>query len=96
MTRGMIGFKPITDGDFRCFWCIGNAWGVFRQDQERAELSVLYGQLEVRELQLAFEPTAVEFKQRTVAFALHSPGVLHLARRLVMMPGDELIIRSQA
>lgn len=52
MTRGMMGFDPVTtiEGRFRCFWSLDSAWGMFEMDEKSVELSVLYGKLTLREL----------------------------------------------
>lgn len=48
--REMV-FSPVTVApgkEFRCFWSMGTAWGVYRQTAEDAELRVLYGELELK------------------------------------------------
>lgn len=45
MTRGMIGFSPKINGDFRCFWSLGNAWGMFERVGNVSEIRLLHGSL---------------------------------------------------
>ena len=52
------GFAPkISAEDFKTFWSTGTGWGTFAQqigkDKARAELSVLFGRLDVKRLSLA-------------------------------------------
>ena len=51
MTRGYVRFAPITSS-FSGFWSLGGGWGTFSQKSGVAELSVLYGKLELKELAL--------------------------------------------
>ena len=54
--RGMGFFPKVFPEDFRCFWSTGSGWGTFRmrvrRRRLRAELSVLYGELELEKLEL--------------------------------------------
>lgn len=52
LTAGRISFAPVFPGPFRCFWSTGTAWGVFERDETRTELRVLYGSLNLRELEI--------------------------------------------
>jgi uncharacterized protein (DUF608 family) len=43
-----IGFAPRADGDFRCLFITGTAWGVYARAGETQTLSVLHGSLTLR------------------------------------------------
>jgi non-lysosomal glucosylceramidase len=96
LTRGMIGFKPVVPGEFRCFWGLGHAWGELGQSGNTAQLSVLHGQLEVKELHVHGVPVAVECNQRVLGFSLGDLGGIHLEQPLVMTKGDVLRIGCEA
>lgn len=55
MAYKRLGFNPIMHGkDFKSFWSIDGAWGNFEISEEQVGLRVLYGNLEIRELELEF------------------------------------------
>lgn len=49
-----IGFNPIVQGDFKCFWSLNSGWGVFEREGETAQIKVLYGELKIAGLILPF------------------------------------------
>jgi uncharacterized protein (DUF608 family) len=53
---GTIGFDPIRmdHGKFRCFWSLGEGWGVVDIQPARITLDVLHGRLRLRGLRLPF------------------------------------------
>jgi uncharacterized protein (DUF608 family) len=91
-TRKMIGFKPITPGDFRCFWSLGHAWGEFSRNDQEAELSVLYGRLELGELQLEGTPIKLECHHHELPFSVDDPSTVRLDPPVVLTRGDRLRI----
>ena len=53
MVKKKIGFHPaIHSTPFQCFWALQSAWGIYREEESKAVLKVLYGQLSVKELGL--------------------------------------------
>lgn len=55
MTEKRIGFQPITGEEyFSCFWSLDSGWGTFVRKNGWIELNVLYGELELRCLNLPF------------------------------------------
>jgi hypothetical protein len=55
MVNKVIGFNPVINSDkFKCFWAVGNAWGTFEINDEKIQLDVLYGELELKTLELLF------------------------------------------
>jgi len=55
LVNGQIGFAPIQmeNGQFRCFWSLEPGWGEFLFQPRKVELHVLYGQLDLRRLEIA-------------------------------------------
>jgi hypothetical protein len=91
-TRKMIGFNPVTTGDFRCFWSLGHAWGEFNRNDQKAELSVLHGRLEIGELRIEGSPVRLESGQGEHLFSTHANGVFVLQQPLAMTQDDQLHI----
>ena len=55
MVKGIIGFSPVVDdGYFKVFWSLDSGWGTFERSGNKAELKVLYGYLDLKELHLPF------------------------------------------
>ncbi|MBE6647857.1 MAG: hypothetical protein E7611_09535 [Ruminococcaceae bacterium] len=52
MTRGYIGFSPIVDGDFKCLWSVGNAWGSYERVGGDISIKVEGGSLHLRAVKL--------------------------------------------
>ena len=46
MVRGMIGFRPVADGDFRCFWSLGGIWGEYERTGTVQTIRILHGSAE--------------------------------------------------
>ena len=46
MVRGMIGFRPVVNGDFRCFWSLGKIWGEYERSGTVQFIRVLHGSAE--------------------------------------------------
>lgn len=58
MAEGRLGFAPrVSAEDFKCFWSVGPAWGVYRQRLRnkscKVALDVCYGSLPLAELAVA-------------------------------------------
>ncbi|MDB5538435.1 MAG: hypothetical protein JWQ89_162 [Devosia sp.] len=53
LTRGAIGFDPVTPGDGSWFWSVGEGWGVVTRSGDRVSLEVRYGTLDLEELSFA-------------------------------------------
>jgi len=95
LSRKRLGFAPkISPNAFRCFWSCGDAWGVFRRQQGRTELEVLYGRLELKELALPQlrEVKSVTTDNAPVAFGF-ADGLLTLTAPAVLTPGAILAVR---
>lgn len=51
-TKGLIGFAPVIEGDFQCFWCLNTGWGNMELNDESFRLSVSYGMISFKQLAL--------------------------------------------
>lgn len=58
MVRGMIGFRPVLSGDFRCFWSLGTVWGTFERTGQQQTLHILHGEAEFSAFRLQAESAA--------------------------------------
>lgn len=54
MPNRAIGFHPIVEGDFRCFWSLDSGWGVFDRNGSGCKVEVLYGEITLKKLKLPF------------------------------------------
>ena len=94
-TRGFMGFAPrMRQEDFRCFWAVDGAWGVYAQDAQGARLTVPWGELRLRALQAgerAYQEAAlgdapVAFRQNGWEIAFDS--------QITLQKGDVLALRA--
>lgn len=49
---GMLGFSPKMPGKFQSFWALGDIWGNYYQDDEKAVITLLHGSFTIKELRL--------------------------------------------
>jgi len=55
MRIGRLAFNPLFGKEnFRCFFCIEGAWGIFQASKREASLKILYGKLRLQRLGLPF------------------------------------------
>ena len=55
LPRGIIGFNPKTGGEkFSCPWFLGTGWGSVNITPEKTELSVLNGEIKIKEIRLPY------------------------------------------
>ena len=56
LVKGKIEFNPprIKNGRFRCFWSTGTGWGTFEIQPSKVTLTVQYGSLKIKTLNLPF------------------------------------------
>ena len=91
MSCKMIGFKPQVSGEFRCFWALGAAWGLFEVHDGVRQVHLLHGTLELK--RLALEGTALSINGKEMA-ALFADGEWHLKKPIKMQPGDCLSVMA--
>ncbi len=81
LVQGRIGFNPVRtqDGNFRCFWSLDPGWGEFVLTPDAAEVRLLYGGLELRELALPFlgdrAVTGVTLGDQPLAYTRSADGI---------------------
>src|SRR5271157_2129181 len=52
-SKGFVGFAPvINNDDFRTFWSLDNAWGVYQQQPGEAAFSVLHGAITLNQIKI--------------------------------------------
>ena len=90
-----LRFDPAVKGDeFRCFWSCGTGWGVFRREKAETALELLYGTLELAELELPFLAGfgEIEVGGGGVAAQWESGGIV-FSPPLTLKAGDTLRVR---
>jgi len=89
MRKGRMGMLPMHDGQY--FWSLDGAWGTFRCDSASAELSVLYGELKLREWVLpgAEKVAGVSVDGAALPFAVGDDAVM-LDGEVVLKAGAKL------
>ncbi|MBR4223108.1 MAG: hypothetical protein IKR81_18260 [Victivallales bacterium] len=85
MSKKMIGFKPQGSGEFRCFWALGSAWGVFEVHDGVQKVQLLHGILELE--RLAIEGTALTVNDQAVG-AEYANGEWRLEKPILLKPQD--------
>ncbi len=53
MPKKHIGFAPLLDGDFKCLWSLGCAWGDFMRNDNEFRIDIAAGKLELDSISLA-------------------------------------------
>lgn len=98
--NGEIAFHPVMHKeDFFCFWSSGSGWGVFKQTINSAEITVLYGKLGLKKIELddAFGNNKVFLSETAVAAksekAKEGRVTYQLATRVDVAAGQSLRIR---
>jgi hypothetical protein len=100
LARGRIGFNPLaaTAGQFRCFWSLDPGWGEFALTPGAAEVRLLYGGLELKELALPFlggravtgvslGGTPLEYARTADGIRLDAPATLTAGQTLTVALG---------
>lgn len=79
MTAGKLKFNPIKSGDCKFFWSVDNAWGTFERTKDKVKLDILYGEIELREIELPFieSASAVEINGEKTEFIFGECVKLH-------------------
>jgi non-lysosomal glucosylceramidase len=100
LPRKTIGFSPLLAADepFQTFWSLASGWGIYRQEKRAIELELLYGELEIQQLNLPFlsggEITAVglddqplEYRQENGSVIFSAPSNIRRGSRLTLQRG---------
>ncbi|MDR1891567.1 MAG: glycoside hydrolase family 116 protein [Oscillospiraceae bacterium] len=84
-----IGFNPVAEEDFQCFWCLNTGWGMFEKNASGACVRLLYGEITLRTVRLPFlDVQRVALNGEDLAFG-QSPGVT-LEEPVTLRRGDVL------
>lgn len=94
---GILGFAPrILPENFRCFWALDGAWGVFTQTRKRAIIEVLCGEITLSRIDLPYYAgaahAAVRCGKKKVPATLDQFGSITLARAVRLKPNAPLEI----
>lgn len=95
LVAGEIGFQPLAEGEFRCFWSVEGAWGEFHSDPERnlVRLKVLHGALRLARFGCGagFTPVSAGAGERKIAFAA-ADAMIVFPEALTLAAGEELLL----
>lgn len=98
LTKGCIGFVPkINERNFRTFWSLDNAWGVYTQTPKQATLEVLYGAIKLKQLDLpAFaarkRSVKVHIGKNRQTVAPDEAGSIALGRAVAVKAGEVVVM----
>ncbi len=101
LAENMIGFDPIkADSEaFQCFWSVDSGWGTFHVHGKAVTLRVLYGQLGLKTLRLAFLAgtgiRSVVLEGQDVPVAINE-GVFDFDQQIFIQEGQSLVVTTQA
>ncbi|HNT87690.1 MAG TPA: GH116 family glycosyl hydrolase, partial [Candidatus Hydrogenedentes bacterium] len=95
---GDIGFAPcVRARDFRCFWALDGAWGVYHQRAGGATLTVLSGELPLSRLDLPHlagaKSVALAYGRRRFKAAVDEYGSITLPTTLHLVAGRPLAVK---
>ena len=88
MVRGMIGFRPVLSGDFRCFWSLGPVWGIYERTGSEQKIRILHGEGEFAAFRLS--AGVVSRNGETVSGAMQGDE-WKPEKPLCLREGDELL-----
>ena len=76
MTKGVLSFDPIVEGDFRSVWFTGDAWGQYERTGAVTVIRVLSGKLALKGVRLPYLSgvSSVQCDGRQVAFDFDEKG----------------------
>jgi non-lysosomal glucosylceramidase len=91
--KGIIGFAPrIYPENFRGFWALDGAWGIYGQQEHAAHLTVLYGELMLRELRIPVGPEPSVHADGRLVPARVAGGAVLLDRMHTLDAGETLSV----
>jgi len=83
MPNFTIGFNPIVEGDFRCFWSLDSGWGTFERDNETVSIKILYGELKIARLALPFmTPISIRIDGEDINFKTENGEIVFEKREI--------------
>jgi len=99
-TKGEMEFNPqrITNDTFRCFWSTGTGWGIFEIKSGGVVITVKYGNLEIKALNLPFlkdkEVIRVISSNKEIMYEKMGSN-LYFAKPVTLRKGDYLTILTR-
>jgi len=99
-TKGEMEFNPqrITNDTFRCFWSTGTGWGIFEIKSGEVVITVKYGNLEIKALNLPFlkdkEVIRVISSSKEIMYEKNGSN-LYFAKPVTLRKGDYLTILTR-
>ena len=83
MPNFTIGFNPIVEGDFRCFWSLDSGWGTFERDNKTVSIKILYGELKITRLALPFlTPESIRIDGEDINFKTENGEIVFEKREI--------------
>ena len=97
--KGYLGFSPVLyEGEFQCFWSLEGVWGIFRQEDSRCIIKVLYGCIELHKVKLSIlseknVTVSIENGVNTSQNKADSKGMIIFERPVVLnCDGDHVLV----
>lgn len=88
-----IGFRPRLEGDFRCLWTTGRAWGSYSRAGNEHRIEVRSGTLAVRSVGVLGEVLEVKAPEGPVSVGREDGGAWPI-EPLELRAGDTLVLRT--
>ena len=78
LSRGEIGFDPVTPGDFSCIWSLGTGWGTYEKTEDRSAVLLSEGTLKLKKLSLPYlkKPKKLLLDGKETPFAFENGSLL--------------------
>ncbi|MBQ4451026.1 MAG: hypothetical protein II912_01470 [Clostridia bacterium] len=78
LSRGEIGFDPVTPGDFNCIWSLGTGWGTYEKTEDRSAVLLSEGTLKLKKLSLPYlkKPKKLLLDGKETPFAFENGSLL--------------------
>jgi hypothetical protein len=97
--KGHLAFAPrINEGEFKCFFSTGNAWGLFSQTRQggsySAKVEVRWGELTIGELAVPCNEAAQVTIEGQPVSARFEAGVLRFSERVTIRAGQSLEVQT--
>lgn len=94
---GLIGFSPvINQKDFKCFWSMDNVWGIYSQNENKSEIEVLFGEIELRKIKLTMFKSLQNLKLnhngKILELKVDENGDITLENPIILKKNENLVI----
>lgn len=86
-----IGFNPYNSGKF--FWSADNVWGQVIIDEQKVEIKVLYGEIELKQFIIkSFIPREIQFNRENIDF-IYNDGIVKFKNSLKLKARHKMQFR---